>query len=111
MPKAPTNIQVSDVTATSARLNWEPAADDSAGAIESYVVQYRRKYAPGTSYDELADVRDTEHVVTGLSAYTTYELRVIAVNNIGRGLPSRITDVETGETSQFTVTFDNNIIS
>ena len=87
--------------ATSARLNWEPAVDDSgAGAIESYVVQYRRKYAPGTSYDEISEVLDTEHVVTGLNAYTTYEMRVIAVNNIGRGLPSRITDVETGETSK-----------
>ena len=100
MPKAPINIQVSDVTATSARLTWEPAADDSAGAIESYIIQYRRKYAPGTSYDEISDVLDTEFVVTGLNPYTTYEMRIIAVNNIGRGLPSRITDVPTGETSK-----------
>jgi len=100
MPKAPISVRVSDVTATSARLNWEPAADDdSAGTIESYIVQYRRKYAPGTSYDEITDVIGTEFVVTALNPYTTYEVRVIAVNNIGRGLPSRITDVSTGETS------------
>jgi len=100
MPKAPTNVQVSDVTATSARLNWEPAVDDSAGTIESYIIQYRRKYSPGTSYDEITDVLGTEFVVTGLNPYTTYEMRVIAVNNIGRGLPSRITDVPTGETGE-----------
>jgi len=97
MPKAPTDVQVSDITSTSARLNWEPAEDDSAGAIESYIIQYRRKYAPGTSYDEITDVLGTEFVVTGLNPYTTYEMRVIAVNNIGRGLPSKITDVPTGE--------------
>jgi len=100
MPKAPTNVQVSDTTATSARLNWEPAEDDSAGTIESYIIQYRRKYSPGTSYDEITDVLGTEFVVTGLSPHTTYEMRIIAVNNIGRGLPSRITDVATGETSK-----------
>jgi len=100
MPKAPTNVQISDVTATSARLNWVPAEDDSAGTIESYVIQYRRKYAPGTSYDEITDVLGTEFVVTGLNADTPYEMRVIAVNNIGRGLPSRIVDVPTGESSK-----------
>ena len=102
MPKAPTDVEASDLTATSARLSWEPAdEDDSAGTIESYVVQYRRKYSPGTSYDEITDVVGaTEFVVTGLSPYTTYEVRVIAVNNIGRGLPSTIVDVATGETSK-----------
>jgi len=100
MPKAPTNVQESDITATSARLNWELAVDDSAGTIESYIIQYRRKYAPGTSYDEITDVLGTEFVVTGLNPYTTYEMRVIAVNNIGRGLPSRIKDVSTGEASK-----------
>ena len=102
MPKAPTDVEASDLTATSARLSWEPADEDaSAGTIESYVVQYRRKYSPGTSYDEITDVVGaTEFVVTGLSPHTTYELRVIAVNNIGRGLPSTIVDVATGETSK-----------
>jgi len=100
MPKAPTDVQISDVTATSARLNWEPAEDDSAGTIESYIIQYRQKYAPGPSYDEITDVLGTEFVVTGLNPHTTYEMRVIAVNNIGRGLPSRHIDVPTGETSK-----------
>ena len=99
MPKAPKNVQVFDITATSARLNWEPAVDDSAGTIESYVIQYRRKYVPGNSYEEITDVLDTEFVVTQLNPYTTYEMRVIAVNNIGRGLPSKLKDVATGETS------------
>lgn len=99
MPKAPTNVQVTDTTATSARLNWVPAEDDSASTIESYIIQYRRKYSPGTSYDEISDVLGTEFAVTGLSPHTVYEMRIIAVNNIGRGLPSRIVDVPTGETS------------
>ena len=100
MPKAPTNVEVSDISATSARLSWEPAVDDSAGTIESYIIEYRRKYAPGISWDQITDVLDTEFVVTGLNPYTTYEMKVTAVNNIGRGLSSRPTDVPTGETSK-----------
>jgi hypothetical protein len=98
MPKAPANVQASDITATSVRLSWMAVYDDTAGTIESYVVQYRRKYAPGTSYDEVTDILGTEFTLMGLNAYTTYEMRVIAVNNIGRGLPSGLVDVSTGET-------------
>lgn len=97
MPKAPTNLQTSNVSATSVRLSWLAAVDDTSSAIESYVIQYRRKHAPGTIYDEVTDIVGTKFVLTGLNAYTTYEMRVIAVNNIGRGLPSAFVDVSTGE--------------
>ena len=98
MPKAPTSVQSSDVTATSVRLTWmAPMPDDSAGAVESYVVQYRRKHQMSPSYDEVPDIVGTEYTLTGLNAYTPYEMRVIAVNNIGKGLPSGVIDVSTGE--------------
>lgn len=95
MPKPPIGLSVSDVTATSVRLSWNVGGDDP---VESFVVQYRRKYAPGSTYDEVADIANTEYTVTGLSAYTIYEFRVLAANNIGRGLPSQPPlDVPTGE--------------
>ena len=48
-------------------------------------------------YEEIGDIYLTEHSITGLEAYTVYEFRVVAVNNIGRGWSSNAIDVTTGE--------------
>lgn len=76
------------------KLTWNSGNVDP---IESYIIQYKRKYAPGATYDEIADILNNEYTVLGLSAYTVYEFRVVAVNNIGRGIPSNPVDVTTGE--------------
>ena len=94
MPKPPTSLVISEVTATSVKLTWNAGNLDP---IESYIIQYKRKYTPGATYDEIADVTNTEYTVMGLDAYTVYEFRVVAVNNIGRGIPSNPVDVTTGE--------------
>ena len=100
MPKAPTSLQSSDITSTSVHLSWlAPDPDESSGAVESYVVQYRRRHSAFPEYDEVPRrVIETDFTLTGLDPYTTYEIRVVAVNNIGRGLPSSSIDVKTGET-------------
>ena len=94
LPKPPTSLVISDVTATSVKLTWNPGNIDP---IESYIIQYKRKYTPGAAYEEIADVPNTDYTVMGLDAYTVYEFRVVAVNNIGRGIPSSPVDVTTGE--------------
>ena len=64
----------------------------------SYIIQYKRKFtASTTTYDEISDIYVEEYTVHGLAAYTPYEFRVVAVNNIGRGNPSNPVDVTTGE--------------
>ena len=40
------------------------------------------------------------YVVPNLAPYTDYEFRVIAVNNIGRGQPSKAIQVTTGPTGE-----------
>jgi len=94
LPKPPTSLVVTDVTANSARLTWNSGNTDP---LQSYVVQYRRKYSPDGLHDEIFDVADTEYTVLGLGAHTVYEFRVVAVNAIGRSLPSTPVDVTTGE--------------
>ena len=94
LPKPPTGLLISDVKALSVKLSWNSGNVDP---ITSYILQYKRKYTPGSSYEEISDIQTPEYKVVGLSAYTTYEFQVMAVNNIGRGIPSNPVDVTTGE--------------
>jgi len=94
LPKPPTSLVVTDVTANSARLTWNSGNTDP---VQSYVVQYRHKYSTDGLFDEIFDVATTEYTVLGLNAHTVYEFRVVAVNAIGRSLPSTPVDVTTGE--------------
>ena len=48
-------------------------------------------------YTAIDDIKLTSHTVLALNAYTVYEFRVIAVNNIGPGSPSNPVDITTGE--------------
>ena len=57
--------------------------------------------APDVDFVEMTDISLTECTVLGLSAHTDYEFQVIAVNSIGRGLPSRSVDITTGELGEF----------
>jgi len=94
LPKPPTSLVVSEVTANSIKLNWHSGNVDP---ILSYVVQFKQKYAPGNIFDEIMDVTATEYTILGLNAHTVYEFRAVAVNGIGRSLPSSSVDVTTGE--------------
>ena len=94
LPKPPTSLVLSEVTATSVKLAWNSG---NVEPVESYVIQYKPKYLPGSEYTEIDEIRQTQYSVVGLNAYTVYEFRVIAVNNIGRGTPSNPVDITTGE--------------
>lgn len=95
LPKPPTSVLISDVSPSTVRLSWNSGNIDPIG---SYVVQYRQKFSgPGIDFTEIENIPATEHTIRGLSAHASYEFRVIAVNSIGRGLPSTPTDVTTGE--------------
>jgi len=98
LPKPPTGLVVTDLTANSARLTWNSG---NADPVQSYVVQYRHKYSTDGLYDEIFDVATTEYTVLGLNAHTAYEFRVTAVNAIGRSLPSTPVDVTTGELGMY----------
>lgn len=93
LPKPPTSLVVTDVTATSLKLTWSSGNIDP---IESYIVQYKPKYNQDTTFEENS-VEDNEYTATGLGAYTLYEFRVVAINNIGRGMPSSSVDIQTGQ--------------
>ena len=84
------------VGSTSAHLRWEPA---SADPVESYAIRWQRRQLPREPQSEIRDIVGTEHTVTELVPYSTYEVEVVAVNNIGPSLPASLV-ITTNEDGQ-----------
>ena len=107
LPNAPTSLLVNAVTANSISLSWNAAQTDLTDPVMSYIVQYRPKtltVQPPTNqqlhhdgFQEIRDVTDTEYDVSGLEAFSEYELRVMAVNSVGRSAASRSVDATTSQ--------------
>ncbi|KAF7254415.1 Receptor-type tyrosine-protein phosphatase F, partial [Varanus komodoensis] len=93
LPKPPTEPLVTETTATSVTLTWDSG---NAEPISYYVIQYKPKTLEGT-FQEVDGVATTRYSIGGLSPFSEYEFRIIAVNNIGRSLPSELVEARTGE--------------
>ncbi|XP_067423944.1 receptor-type tyrosine-protein phosphatase F isoform X7 [Emydura macquarii macquarii] len=93
LPKPPTEPLVTETTATSVTLTWDSGNSDP---ISYYVIQYKPKSWEGP-FQEVDGVATTRYSIGGLSPFSEYEFRIIAVNNIGRGPPSELVEARTGE--------------
>ncbi len=86
-PGAPSALQAEPVPGTEVvvALTWQAPADDGGYAITDYVVEYRR--SGDTEWILVDDGVSAEPgvVIGGLEADQTYEFRVAAVNQLGRG--------------------------
>ncbi|XP_062279802.1 protein tyrosine phosphatase receptor type Fa isoform X5 [Scomber scombrus] len=93
LPKPPTSLIVTETTATSVTLTWDSGNPEP---VSYYVIQYRAKLSDN-GFQEVDGVATTRYSIGGLSPYSEYEFRVMAVNNVGRGPPSGIVDTRTSE--------------
>uniref|UniRef100_A0A672RXZ1 Receptor-type tyrosine-protein phosphatase F n=1 Tax=Sinocyclocheilus grahami TaxID=75366 RepID=A0A672RXZ1_SINGR len=93
LPKPPTSLIVTETTATSVTLTWDSGNPEP---VSYYIIQYRAK-STDTNFQEVDGVATTRYSIGGLSPYSEYEFRVMAVNNIGRGPPSDPVETRTGE--------------
>uniref|UniRef100_UPI003AAD0770 receptor-type tyrosine-protein phosphatase F-like isoform X2 n=1 Tax=Centroberyx gerrardi TaxID=166262 RepID=UPI003AAD0770 len=93
LPKPPTSLIVTETTATSVTLTWDSGNPEP---VSYYMIQYRAK-ASDNGFQEVDGVATTRYSIGGLSPYSEYEFRVMAVNNIGRGPPSDPVETRTGE--------------
>ncbi|XP_069366891.1 receptor-type tyrosine-protein phosphatase F isoform X8 [Paralichthys olivaceus] len=93
LPKPPTSLIVTETTATSVTLTWDSGNPEP---VSYYMIQYKAKSAD-TGFQEVEGVATTRYSIGGLSPYSEYEFRVMAVNNIGRGPPSDPVETRTGE--------------
>ncbi|XP_047445258.1 receptor-type tyrosine-protein phosphatase F isoform X13 [Mugil cephalus] len=93
LPKPPTSLIVTETTATSVTLTWDSGNPEP---VSYYMIQYRAK-SSDVGFQEVEGVATTRYSIGGLSPYSEYEFRVMAVNNIGRGPPSDSVETRTGE--------------
>ncbi|XP_039666949.1 protein tyrosine phosphatase receptor type Fa isoform X18 [Perca fluviatilis] len=93
LPKPPTSLTVTETTATSVTLTWDSGNPEP---VSYYVIQYRAKLSDN-GFQEVDGVATTRYSIGGLSPFSEYEFRVMAVNNVGRGPPSSIVDTRTSE--------------
>ncbi|XP_076849180.1 receptor-type tyrosine-protein phosphatase delta isoform X10 [Brachyhypopomus gauderio] len=93
LPKAPGVLIVTERTATSITLTWDSGNPEP---VSYYIIQHKPKYSED-SYKEIDGVATTRYSVGGLSPYSDYEFRVVAVNNIGRGPASEAIEAKTAE--------------
>uniref|UniRef100_A0A672L5Y6 protein-tyrosine-phosphatase n=1 Tax=Sinocyclocheilus grahami TaxID=75366 RepID=A0A672L5Y6_SINGR len=84
---------VMERSATSITLMWDSG---NPLPVSYYIIQYR----PASSTDpfkEIDAIATTRYSVGGLSPYSHYHFRVMAVNSIGRGPPSQTVEARTAE--------------
>ncbi|XP_025999264.1 protein tyrosine phosphatase receptor type Fa isoform X19 [Astatotilapia calliptera] len=93
LPKMPTSLTVTETTATSVTLTWDSGNPEP---VSYYVIQYRAKLSEN-GFQEVDGVATTRYSIGGLSPFSEYEFRVMAVNNVGRGPSSSIVDTRTSE--------------
>lgn len=80
-PPKPTMVTFTNITSTSADVNWAQPLDDGGSPITQITLQWGPVGGPYT------DVIDPIHPypLTGLTASTNYEARIRATNKIGVG--------------------------
>ncbi|XP_038572803.1 protein tyrosine phosphatase receptor type Fa isoform X8 [Micropterus salmoides] len=93
LPKQPTSLIVTETTATSVTLTWDSGNPEP---VSYYVIQYRSKLSDN-GFQEVDGVATTRYSIGGLSPFSEYDFRVMAVNNVGRGPPSSNVDTRTSE--------------
>ncbi|XP_070261051.1 receptor-type tyrosine-protein phosphatase F isoform X5 [Myotis yumanensis] len=93
LPNPPIDLMVTETTATSVTLTWDSGNSEP---VSYYGIQYRASGTEGP-FQEVDGVATTRYSIGGLSPFSEYAFRVLAVNSIGRGPPSEAVRARTGE--------------
>lgn len=109
VPAAPgqvTGLTAGSITTTSIGLSW--SAPGSGGPPASYSVQFRVS-GTGTWSTASSSVGSTAFTVSGLTAGTSYDFQVFAVNAGGTGTPSSTVTASTSASSSSVVSITWNV--
>ncbi|KAM4740301.1 neurofascin homolog (chicken) a isoform 3-T8 [Anableps anableps] len=88
-PDPPMDLDLSDPAARSVRLTWIPG-NDHRSPVTEFLVQFEEdRWEPGRWQDLSSFPGDLNSVILQLAPYVNYQFRVIAINSVGRSLPSR----------------------
>ena len=81
----PRNLMLVERTNVSLFITWDEPASDGGSDITDYRVQIQNLKTNAISSEFVGDVR--AHNITNLNPFTTYSIRVAAINSEGRGEP------------------------
>ncbi len=88
VPGVPQNVQISLSASNALDVSWEAPASNGGSFVTGYKVQWK---SGEQDYDESREATVYGHPVysiSGLRSGVLYTIRVIAMNNVGEGLPS-----------------------
>jgi len=87
-PSSPMRLEVDEVTKTSIQISWKKPEHDGGCKITSYIVEVSPSEL--NEWAVRAQVKDTVFTsnITKLLEDSYYDLRVIAINDLGHGEPS-----------------------
>ena len=101
-PAAPSTFPIfiiETTTATSIAITWQPlAACEQNGIITNYTVAY--KMDGGSFIEIVVDAANRTAVVTALTPFTNYTIKMAASTSVGRGPFGREMTVQTNESSK-----------
>ncbi|TKR69832.1 hypothetical protein L596_021933 [Steinernema carpocapsae] len=94
VPAAPENLYATGVTSNSAKLAWDEP-EETELPIEQYIIE--RKTAETSRWRQIGKVRSdrTSYEAIDLFSDEIYVFRVLAVNEVGKGVASNTVDVIT----------------
>uniref|UniRef100_A0A8C4NYK8 Titin n=1 Tax=Dicentrarchus labrax TaxID=13489 RepID=A0A8C4NYK8_DICLA len=95
-PSAPTNLEVKDVKRNSVSLSWEPPIIDGGAKISHYIVEKREQKRMAFTSVCTNCVRNS-FIISDLQEGGRYYFRVLAVNELGVGLPASTDQVKVSE--------------
>lgn len=80
-PSVPRDVSVTNITAETATLSWQPPEDDGGKPVTAYVLEKRD--ASRQTWNALAEVDTSPYQVKGLVEGKQYIFRVCAKNEVG----------------------------
>lgn len=89
-PTAPGKPEPLDVTNDSLTLFWKAPEHDGNDEIIEYILEYRETIQ--VNWTQITQINDTSYKVDKLRSDTEYVFRVSAVNNVGMGPPSPVSE-------------------
>ena len=88
-PDSPGQPQILDYGPSFAQLKWTAPLSDGGRPIQGYIVEKREKNQTDWTAVNMNPTPGTEFTVNNLTEGRSYEFRVIAVNEGGKGKPSK----------------------
>ena len=84
LPNVPTDLKVTDITKSSFKLGWKTPVDDGGAYITNFSVELSRDNGATWVSPKVTETNSQEFTVYGTAPGTTYQVRIAAVNKVGR---------------------------